>query len=378
MRRLFVLALAACASTPPKTPVPPIDPETIELVESWPAGTTLDHANIPDAWQVWPAMFDRATKSIDLEEFYASSSPSGNDRLEPSIAALERAAARGVKVRLLLDDKFHETYPQIAERLRKAGVDAKTTKRFDANGGVLHAKFFLVDRTDAYLGSQNFDWRSLEHIQELGAHVHSPAIAQALGAVFDADWTESSVSTKPAKATLSFAGAPVRATFAFSPKADDASWDLPKLAAAIGNAKKEIRVQVLTYDAKSRDGSPFRTLDDALRAAAARGVHVKMIVSEWSRKHQTALTDLAKVPNLEIHVVAIPQLPGPEIPFARVVHAKYMVCDDQVSWVGTSNWEGDYFDKSRNVGLMLEGASTAKVLATFFDDGFTSSYATPF
>ena len=35
-------------------------------------------------------------------------------------------------------------------------------------GGVQHAKFFIVDGEEVFLGSQNFDWRALKHIHELG------------------------------------------------------------------------------------------------------------------------------------------------------------------------------------------------------------------
>jgi phosphatidylserine/phosphatidylglycerophosphate/cardiolipin synthase-like enzyme len=373
--RALILFLIAC-TPPPAAPKPA--PDAIELVESAPAGTTLDHVDIPNAFDVWPKMFDGAKRSIDIEEFYASSNPAGGDKLEASIVAIEHALGRGVAVRVVLDDTFHQKYPEVPARLERAGAKLKVTKRFDANGGVLHAKFFIVDREDAYLGSQNFDYRSLEHIQELGARVHSAPIAAALEAVFESDWTDGIVAVQARSATVDFLGQPVRATPIFSPKdalPDPSAWDLPRLVAAIDGAKKDLRVQVLTYDAKARDGSAFPDLDDALRRAAARGVRVRVMVSEWTRKHETALAPLSKVANVEVKVVSIPQLPGPEIPFARIVHAKYMVCDDALAWVGTSNWEGDYFTKSRNVGLILEGTSTAKVLAKFFDDGFGSAYA---
>ena len=42
-------------------------------------------------------------------------------------------------------------------------------KRVPGGGGVLHAKYFIVDDRDAFFGSQNFDWRALEHNYELGA-----------------------------------------------------------------------------------------------------------------------------------------------------------------------------------------------------------------
>ena len=115
-------------------------------------------------------MIDGARSSIDLAEFYASDAP--GSRLAPVIAALERAAARGVAVRGLFDAKFAQTYPDTIARL--GALENVQTRLLDlkpVTGGVLHAKYFLVDGRATWLGSQNLDWRSLEHIQELGVRV---------------------------------------------------------------------------------------------------------------------------------------------------------------------------------------------------------------
>jgi phosphatidylserine/phosphatidylglycerophosphate/cardiolipin synthase-like enzyme len=87
------------------------------LVESVPVETTLDHADIPDAKDVWPEMVKGATRTLDISEFYVSNAP--GSRLEPVIQAIEAAADRGVKVRLLAEEKFYKTYPETLERLAK-------------------------------------------------------------------------------------------------------------------------------------------------------------------------------------------------------------------------------------------------------------------
>jgi phosphatidylserine/phosphatidylglycerophosphate/cardiolipin synthase-like enzyme len=63
------------------------------------------------------------------------------------------------------------------------------------------------------------------------------------------------------------------------------------------------------------------------------------------------------------------------VPFARVAHAKYLVVDGARAWVGTSNWEGDYFTKSRNVGIVVEGEAFAAQLDRVFEGGFSGPYA---
>ena len=88
------------------------------------------------------------------------------------------------------------------------------------------------------------------------------------------------------------------------------------------------------------------------------------------------LEDLAKVPNVEVRVIVIPRWSGGEIPFARVAHAKYMVVDGARAWVGTSNWEGDYFTKSRNVGVIVDGGKLPTRLDGIFVDGWGGAYGT--
>ena len=55
---------------------------------------------------------------------------------------------------------------------------------------------------------------------------------------------------------------------------------------------------------------------------------------------------------------------------------KYLVVDGERAWVGTSNWERDYFTQTRNVGVIVEGAAFARQLERFFADSWTSPYAT--
>ena len=112
----------------------------------------------------------------------------GGCRVVEDLQALRDAAGRGVAVRLLSDAKFAETYPDTLDALGDvAGIEVRTYDMKPVRGGVQHAKFFRVDDA-VWLGSQNFDWRSLEHIHELGVLVREPRAAADLGAVFEQDW----------------------------------------------------------------------------------------------------------------------------------------------------------------------------------------------
>ena len=336
--------------------------EPVELVESWPLETTLDHRDLRDAADVWPEMIAAARASIDLAEFYVSNGP----RLEPVIAALEQAAARGVRVRLLADRKFSSTYPETLDRLAAHGVSVRRWK--PPTGGVLHAKYFVVDRRDGYLGSQNFDWRSLEQIQELGVRFHVPDDVRALEDIFETDWALAGGGPAEARTRPSPAYAFGDTRLVASPREllpDQRLWDLPALVELLDSARHTIKVQLLTYRADIPE------LRAALGRAQQRGVQVRYLISNWVLRHPENLDGLPG----EVRILSIPLLSTGFIPFARVSHAKFCVVDGARAWVGTSNWEHDYFFKSRNVGLLLDGGPLPKRLDAFFDQDWASRYA---
>jgi phosphatidylserine/phosphatidylglycerophosphate/cardiolipin synthase-like enzyme len=366
------------------------------LVESVPAGAIADDPAIPNTSDVWLAMVTGAKHDIAVSQFYVSEKPvdqPGIDKLQPVLLALEAAAARGVRVRLLVDAQFGQKYETSLARLSGHGVAVRRLVVTTSMGGVQHAKYLVVDGRDLYLGSANFDWRSLDHIHELGLRIVSDPLAKGLLRVFDGDW-EAAGGAPPAwyasgtpqsgdrRASSSVAAA-TKAGSAYaqigahslhlvaSPRLyipEESAWDLEHITKAIDGARRQLRIQVLDFDTKNRDGSTFEDLAFALQRAAVRGVHVNLLVSHWQKtKKLAAVQALAKVPGIEVRIVTVPEAATGFIPFARVVHAKYMVADDDRVWLGTSNWSGDYFFHSRNVGVMVDGKPLAAQLTQIFD-----------
>ncbi len=335
-------------------------PPAVVLVESVPLETSLGRTDVPVASDVWLDMVRHATRTLDLAEFYVSDAPGSH--LHAILDEIERAAARGVHVRLLVDETFYKKYPEIPDAWKSR--PNMEVHRIDLQPGVQHAKYFVVDDREAYIGSQNFDWRSLDHIFEVGARVRIPHVVSTLERVFESDWTGVPFETTAPDATLGVSP---------KDKTPPVLWDLPRLLASLHDATKTLDVEVLTYKTKNRDGSDFHDLDDAMRDAAKRGVRVRLLVATWGENDE-AVTKLAREPNVEVRVLDVPRYSGGDIPFARIAHAKYAVFDRSRAWVGTSNWEGDYFLHSRNVGLFLDGAVAAK-LQSIFDGAWSSQYA---
>lgn len=385
---LSLWVAAACAPAPGPAPASPAAPATgaapaasppaplFELVETVPVETTLDHPDLRDAADVWPEMIAAARRSIDLGQFYASNHEPG--RLEPVIRALEAAIARGVRVRFLAEQGFVKTYPDTLERLARAGAAVRHLDLRATTRGILHAKYFVVDDREAFFGSQNFDWRALEHNYELGARVRDPAIVAGLAAIFAADWARAGGEAAPAAHVPAPGGA---LTLVASPRdllPAGIAWELPRIVELLDAATSTITVEALGYRAEA-DGARWDELEAPLVRAAARGVRVELLFADWAKRPRTiaGLQRLARTPNIAIRLTTIPAWSGGFIPFARVTHAKALVVDGKRGWLGTSNWEKEYFYASRNVGVIIDDPAIVAGLAEFFATLWQSAYAVP-
>jgi phosphatidylserine/phosphatidylglycerophosphate/cardiolipin synthase-like enzyme len=382
--RTLLLILAGClilsaprsaraqSGAQPETP-------TTQLVQSVPAETDLADPSLTFAKDAWVAMIHGAKVSVDAAEFYVTNRP--GSALEPVLAELEKAGARGVKVRVLLSAKMLDQDPASVARLRRVpGAEVRSFDLSTVSKGILHAKYFVVDGREAALGSQNFDWRALEHIHELGVRTTDPRIVVRLAELFAIDWAFAGSGKLPSL--------PGRPTPALRPDVElvasppfltpkDIRPAINALVELIGQAKESVRAQLLTYSPVAGQDRFWPVLDNALRAAAVRGVSVRLLVSDWvlGGRALPHLKSLTLIPNIEVKVVAIPEAKEGHIPYARTVHSKYLVVDRTHLVLGTSNWEESYFTDSRNVELIFRDSPMAAQAARIHDRLWSSRYA---
>ncbi|MET0322509.1 MAG: phospholipase D-like domain-containing protein [Duganella sp.] len=363
-----------------------------ELVQTAPVETTLRNADLRDPVTVWSEMFDSAKKEIVIGQFYAVIHP--GSAFDKVVERLEAAGKRGVRIRFLLDQKgVGLSEPATIERLKAMpNLELRIMDFSKLTGnGIIHAKYLVVDGKQAFIGSQNFDWRSFEHIHETGVRITDAKIVGEVLAVFNQDWRAQGLIAKGGKVpetNRKVVAADYRqdAYLLASPNkyntagVGDSESGLPKLLA---DARTEVRVQLLDYAPVSYGPNGTRpyyaVIDNAVRAAANRGVKVKLLVSNWNLEQpgQAYLKSLAVLPNVEIRVVTLPMASSGFIPFARVIHSKTMVIDNQIAWVGTSNWAGGYMDLSRNFEVVMRNEKMAERLAATQEQIWTSPYAQP-
>lgn len=358
-----------------------------ELVHTVPLDTELASADLRQPGPVWIELFDGAKSTIDIGQFYAADHP--GSVLEQVIERLEAAGKRGVKIRFLLEEKgIRLSEASTLERLRAIpNLTLRVLPYGQLSGGIIHAKYMVVDGQQAFVGSQNFDWRSLEHIHETGLRITDATVVGQVQAIFDQDWQAQAALTAHSAVPLPMAGQPPARSGNYllaspqrynPPGVGDSQLELPRL---LSEAKHEVRVQLLDYAPLSYGPDKTRpyyaVIDNAVRAAAARGVSIKLMVSNWNTDalELPYLKSLAVLPNVQIKIVTLPQAKQGFIPYARVIHSKTLEIDGQVAWVGTSNWLGGYLDNSRNLEVVMRSEAMAKRIGQLHEQLWDGPYA---
>jgi len=292
-----------------------------------------------DGDEAYPAMLEAirsARQSISFMSYIFEAKGVGGTFVD----ALAEACARGVEVRVLIDDVgTRYARPRIHRVLKKRGVPvakflpALLPRSFTHFNLRNHCKILVVDGRLGFTGGMNIRQGSVlasipKHpTKDLHFGVVGPAVAQ-LQEVFARDWTFTTGEKlqgelwfpvlEPAGETL------VRGI------TDGPDMDIDKLhwvfLAAVGAARRSIRIMTPYF-------LPDRVLMKALHLAAQRGVEVDIIVPEvgnlpvvrwamWAH-HRQVLGDGIRL-----------WLSPP--PFD---HSKLFVVDGYWSSIGSSNWD---------------------------------------
>jgi len=279
--------------------------------------------------------------------------------------------------------------------------------------GVMHSKFLIADDSHFYLGSANFDWRSLNQKMELGVQVENcPCLANDLKILYDTYWAAANeeipdpsvfletpaLTSKANPLTIKVLGAETEVHLAASPRQLNGAkrdWDLDAILSTIDEAKTELDIHVMDYVPMYVYQKPRKfwpTLDYAIRRAVVeRGVKVRFLTAalHFTSESLHALRSLQimgrAVSNggkVDVKILNIPAVTSAHQAFARErrTHRKFIVTDDTLL-IGTSNWSGDYFANTTGVAIVMrqrQGPKDQPLISQakqLFERDWRSSYA---
>ena len=101
--------------------------------------------------------------------------------------ALRLAVRLGVDVRVLVPQRPDHWLPYFAGRYYVGGLLPEGIKVYHYSKGMMHAKFAVADGQWGYVGTSNFDNRSLHLNFEVNCVLHTPALIAELEAAFSND-----------------------------------------------------------------------------------------------------------------------------------------------------------------------------------------------
>lgn len=362
-----------------------------ELAESIPVETELQTSDLKRTFDVWKEMIKDAKSSICIETFYFADEK--NQPLNDIISELKSSSERGVIVRIIVDSSFYSRNDKSVDSLEGyENISIRKIPLGNIAGGVMHAKYFITDKENVFLGSQNFDWRALIHIHEIGVRIKNKRLAETFTDLFEYDWKlcEGSIPFPDSKNIVSSADPVIidsekygliKIYPAFSPQKlihGDMNSEETELAGILENTREKLLIQIYSFSpATNKEGYTYLKIDSLLRIAAGKGVKIKLLIPDWALRGKSTdfLKELSKVNNIEIKIISIPQFSGGFIPYSRVDHCKYFISDNDISWISTSNWEYSYFHNSRNATLIMENAKVNKELETVFYRSWNSPYS---
>ncbi|XP_071352810.1 5'-3' exonuclease PLD3 [Trachinotus anak] len=398
------------------------DPCKIVLVESIPEGLEFNSSTThPSIFQAWLNLVGEARSSLDIASFYWTLTNNDTVTHEPTAnqgeTILKKLAELSGKLSVRIAvNKPQETKPQDDLRLlNDSGADIRTVNMRELTSGVLHTKFWVVDKKHIYIGSANMDWRSLTQVKELGAVVYNcSCLAADLGKIFEAYWFLGESQSIPSPWPSSFSTLynkdtplqlPLNNTLSSvylssSPPSFCAAGrtpDLQSILSVMEDAESFIYIAVMNYLPTmefSHRKRYWADIDTQLRRAAyERRVKVRLLISCWANtqpvmfpflKSLASVYDPKSKLDIQVRLFVVPANPRQkDIPFARVNHNKYMVTD-KIAYIGTSNWSGDYFVNTAGSALVVNQTASQSPeptvqsqLKAVFERDWSSDYSTP-
>ncbi|MCT9819625.1 cardiolipin synthase [Microbacterium sp. W1N] len=317
-----------------------------------------------EAIDAMAAAIDTATTFVHVEFYIVG----WDDTTRGFFAAMERAVARGVSVRLLADHIASRKIPRADEtfaELDRIGVRWAWLLPVQPLKGKYqrpdlrnHRKLVVVDGRVGFMGSQNLIARDYDSEknrkrglmwQELVTRVEGPAVAQ-IDVVFLSDW-------------LIETGEDLRGEFRSGAGIPDERPDgvVCQLVPSGPTYETENNLRLflaLIHGATERViiTSPYFVPDEAMvyaiTGACRRGLEVELFVSEIADQGLVSHAQRSYYETLLEAGVRIYLYPAPYI-----LHAKHFSVDDDIAVIGSSNMDIRSFSLNAEMSLLVRGAS---------------------
>jgi len=268
----------------------------------------------------------KARKSI-LVECYLISDPA-------IVQALQSARLRGCDVRVIMEETPFGGFSMnqtVRNKLRSSGIDASWGNRVYS---FTHAKYVVIDEVVAWIMTANLSKSAFDKNREVLVRTSSQGVVEDLVRIFWADRRRNPC------AAGSLVVSPVNAR--------------QRLLGMLRGSCRSVEIASEVFD----DQETYKLLQDL----AGRGVVVRVLVAAPERIAVNAVTRS----ELEGTGVTVRYLESPYL------HAKYIVVDGHLAYVGSHNLSTGSLDENREVGVITDDSMVVSTLETTFSGDWDS------
>ena len=338
----------------------------------------------PRTYQAMFAAIEAAREYLLVESFIFEEAASGDQTLS---ALLVGAAARGVRVYVLYDAVGSLTTDgKFLARLGEAGISLcvfnplnPLDKRFSGINHRDHRKIVVVDGNTAFAGGINFSQayriassqarrrgfsqqKSLDQgWRDTHVAVHGTG-AQQMESLFRETWREAECQGEvlpPFHEQAANAGKTLVQVVASSPD-DEVNQVYATLLSVITYAQKSIDVTMAYF-------VPDDTLENALKAAAKRGVVVRLILPSYSDFSGVFYAGRAHYQELLDSGVKLFELES------AFLHSKTIVVDGIWSSIGSTNFDWRSFVHNNEISVCVIDQGFAQSMSRMFETDLADS-----
>ncbi|XP_057539201.1 uncharacterized protein LOC130817486 isoform X5 [Amaranthus tricolor] len=294
--------------------------------------------------------------------------------------AIEDAADRNVKLRLLQHSGVYPDFTKEISDLTKGRQNVENVTLLLGKwwgSGIVHAKVWISDDQDVYIGSANNDWKSLTQVKEVGIYIADcPKIAK--------------------KVELSFG------TF----QTDEQAWMDTIRSVGAGYIVRISTMDWLGQSQFTEQTVYWSSLSSAISEVVfSKKATVKLLVARWAHMinntdqylksllytnvlcHSSTYNHCSGKVEIKYYEVPGYNSTGPAFingtrtgnlypAYTRVNHGKYAVSDVRAH-IGTSNLVWDYFYATAGVSFGTYNPAIVSQLQQIFDADWNSPYAFP-
>ncbi|WP_049996059.1 phospholipase D-like domain-containing protein [Halococcus sediminicola] len=330
---------------------------------------------LPDAPGMPIDVLDSAQERILLSGYSFAS--------ERAARALQRAAERGVEVRVLVDDApvggISDRQGELLDDLARAGIPVEVIGGDWARYDFHHPKYAVVDDR-ALVMTENWKPSGIGGKSSRGwGAVVEGEVADRLAEIFraDADWRDTaSWSTFRANRTFEedeVANESYPTTF----ESQNVSIESAQLLAAPDNAEGALVERLDGADdsidvVQASIGSQRQPFLRAAVRAAERGVEVRILLGGawYSEEDNGELAEWLNEKSSDENLSLEAKVAASGSRFEKI-HAKGVIIDGEEVVVGSMNWNNNSARENREIALVLDGEEAGTYYSRVFDADWT-------